>query len=145
MIHAIYVTYIFAIVDAQGDGYEKLGGVHAYGSWHLILQALKYIFRYDYYYDEESKEILEEDDIFVEALPPLVAYAMSHWEQWDNRVETYRLIQLASQVCHKLEEERCQIEGIIASRQHGQKSSFRYREIRNLAKQIRELLNKVYA
>lgn len=106
---------------------------------------MKYIFRYDYYYDEEFKESWGEDDIFVEALPPLVAYATSHWERWDNRVETYRLIQLASQVFDQLEEERRQIEGIIASRQHGEKSSFRYREIRNLSKQIRELLNKVDA
>ena len=141
-IYAVHVTHILAVIDALDERHQFLKAGQAYQSWPLILSAWHRIFSFPFFTQatkENWKYVANTSDL--EALPSLVEYAHKHWEQWDNREETHKLVQLVKQVCDKLDEEQDRCKETIAPSKRGQNDSFGHQGIPKLGKQIRQLLD----
>lgn len=140
--HAVYITHVFAVVDALGEEHKFLGAVQAYPIWPIILKAWRYIFRF-HFFEHVTKENLEciASTGYLEVLSPLVAYATRRRECWDNTKGSRRLIQLVKEVRDKLDEEMqpSEQDNEPLERRQGD-ASFGHRGIPHLAKQIQELL-----
>jgi hypothetical protein len=139
---AMHLTHIFAIVDDLGEDHKFLRAVRMYQIWPLILLAWHYMFKEPFFYDTTMEKWEELSSLgIVESLPTVASYAMKYWEQWDNREEAHRLIQLVKQVCDKLDEEQSRNEQSIPPVELGQgNDTFGHRGILNLSEEIRMLL-----
>ena len=139
--HALYVTHIFAIIDALGEEHPILEAVRLYPSWPLVLKAWCHIFSFGFFEEatEENWKYIASTDC-LEALPYLVAYAMKYWERWDAKEETRRLIQLIGQVCIKLGEEKYRRGRDVTSLGYKDDTALGHGGIPYLGKQIRKLL-----
>ena len=122
-LYAVHIAQIFAVLDALGENANRqlLSAIEAYPTWPLVVRSWGYIFDFSFFKSvtaEGWKELSGSGTL--EVLPSLLAYAMRHWRQWDNRAETYRLLQLVTQVCDKLVEQQHKREGDVNSLKHRQ-------------------------
>ena len=139
---AVYVTHIFAIIDSLGREQTFPKEAQACLSWRLIWKAWHHIFRFSFFEmgtKDNWKHISSTG--YLEALPSLAAYTTKYREQWDKTEETRILIQLVTQVCHKLDEETHRSEKAVALSGQEQNASFGHRGIPDLYEQIRKLLS----
>ena len=144
-LYAVHIAPIFAALDALGENenHQLLGAIEGYPIWPLVVRSWSYIFNFSFFRSvtvEGWKELSASGAL--EALPPLLAYAMRHWRQWDNRAETDQLLQLITQVCDKLVEEQQKREGDVNSSEHGQLNDdlSGNQVIQDLGRDIRSLL-----
>ena len=143
-LYAVHIAHIFAVLDAVGENanHQLLSAIEAYPTWPLVVRSWRYIFNLSFpiVVTEGWKELLTSNSL--EALPSLLAYAMRHWRQWDDRAETDQLLQLVTQVCDKLVEEQQKREGDVNSSEHRQleDESSDNRVMTDLGREIRSLL-----
>ena len=140
--YAVHIAQIFAVFDALGENgnHQLFNAIEAYTTWPLVVRSWRYIFHLPFFISvtvEGWKELSASGAL--EALPSLLAYAMRHWRQWDDRAETDELLQLVTQVCDKLFEEKQKREGNVNSSEQQDESSDN-QVIPDLGRDIRSLL-----
>jgi hypothetical protein len=143
---AVYLTQMLAIVDALTEDHEFLKAVQTYRIWPLVLLAWRYMFSFTFFNDPtaENWEDLSSRGI-VESLRSVAAYSMKHREQWVDRPEALRLIQLVDLICDKLDEEKRRNEQDVALAELGQENdTFGHQMIPNLSTEISKLLDVLW-
>ena len=144
--YAVHIAQIFAVLDALGENanHQLLSAaIEAYRTWPLVVRSWRYIFNFSFFKSvtvEGWKELSGSGAL--EALPSLLAYAMRHWRQWDDREETDQLLQLVTQVWGKLFEEQQKREKGVNLSEHGQFEGelSDNRVLSGLGREIRSLL-----